>query len=323
MRNLNSPEIHRNMGFWNEATQQAILDTKIGIAGNGGTGNALGMELARLGVQDFAIADPETFDEVNSNRVMGARVETIGRNKAEVLAEDILAINPEAKIRIYDQGIDSDNVDEFIHDRDMVLNGLELKNPELPVMLWRSAIARKVGRQVVGVPIIDVEYIAHAGQATVFNPDGPLSYEKFLGIKDGDKMSVDEIASLYSEGDAQISPSRYLAYLPTYGDLRTLQAIKEGSPLPSNMIGAGVAAQLGAAEVVKLARQRVGEKGLRPTYAPRVRWYDAYNNTSGETRHPVFSHYRHLGSVILSNLRKRHEESSYTKDDRQRRGDLD
>lgn len=323
MRSLNSPEIYRNMGFWNEATQQAILDTKIGIAGNGGTGNALGMELARIGVQDFSIADPEVFDDVNSNRVMGARVDTIGRNKAEVLAEDILSINPDAKIRVYRDGIDSDNVDEFIHDRDAVLNGLELKNPELAVMLWRAAISRKIGSRSVGVPVIDVEYIAHAGQGTVFNPNGPLSYEKFLGIKDGDRMPLADIAALYGEGGAQISPSRYLAYLPAYGDLDTLKALQEGSPLPSNMIGAGVASQIGAAEVVKLARVRVGEKGLRPTYAPNVRWYDAYTNKSGETRHPVFSHYRHLGAVVISNLLHRHEEASYTKEERANRGDLD
>lgn len=304
------------MGFWNESTQEALLNARVGIAGNGGTGNAFGMELARMGVQDFTIADPEVFDDVNSNRVMGARVETMGRNKAEVLAEDILAINPDAKVTIYNKGINPDNVEEFIHDRDMVLNGLELKNPELPVMLWRAAVARKVGREVVGVPIIDVEYIAHAGQGTVFNPNGKLSYERSMGIKDGDRMPLDEIA------EQKISASRYLAYLPPYGDLDTLKALNEGAPLPSNMIGAGVAAQIGVAEVLKLVREQNGEKGLTPTYAPKVRWYDAYTNRGGETNHPVFSHYRHLGGVVVRNLLKKHEEASYTKEARAARGDI-
>src|SRR5665811_2159119 len=85
MRSLNSPELFRNMGFWNEVTQQALLDTEVVIAGNGGTGNLFGMELARIGIQKFRIADPEAFDDVNSNRVMGARVDTIGRNKSCLL----------------------------------------------------------------------------------------------------------------------------------------------------------------------------------------------------------------------------------------------
>lgn len=304
------------MGFWNEATQQGLLDATVGIAGNGGTGNAFGLELARMGVQDFTIADPEVFDDVNSNRVMGARIDTIGRNKAEVLAEDILAINPDAKIRIFNEGISPDNVEDFIHDRDMVLNGLELKNPELPVMLWRAAVQRKIGSQVVGVPIIDVEYIGHAGQATVFNPDGPLSYERSMGIKGGESMPLDEIA------EQKISASRYLSYLPPYGDLDTLKALNEGAPLPSNMIGAGVAAQLGAAEVLKLVRRKIGEDGRAPTFAPKVRWYDAYTNKSGETNHPVFSHYKHLASVAVRNMLKQHEQASYTADERKARGDI-
>ena len=316
MRSLESPEIHRNMGFWNEATQQALLDARVGIAGTGGTGNAFGLELARMGVQDFVIADPEAFDDVNSNRVMGARVETIGRNKAEVLKEDILAINPEARIEVYAEGITPENVEEFIHSRDMVLNGLELKNPELPVMLWRAAVARKIGREVIGVPIIDVEYIGHAGQGTVFSPNGDLSYERSMGIKDGERMPLDEIAQ------QTIDPSRYLAYLPPYGDLKTLIALKEGAPLPSNMIGAGVAAQIGAAEVLRLAREQAGEKGLAPTYAPKVRWYDAYTNKGGQTRHPVFSHYRHLSNVAIRNLLHLHEPASYTAQERARRGDV-
>lgn len=304
------------MGFWNEATQQGLLNAKVGIAGNGGTGNAFGLELARMGVQNFAIADPEDFDDVNSNRVMGARIDTIGRNKAEVLAEDILGINPEAEIRIYNQGINPANVADFLHDRDMVLNGLELKNPELAVMLWRTAIARKIGREVVGVPLIDVEYIGHAGQVTVYDPNSKRGIESFMGIKDGERMPLDEIA------EQTISPSRYLAYLPKYGDLETFKALQDGSPLPSNMIGAGTAAQLGAAEVLKLVRVKIRQKGVRPTYAPMVRWYDSYTHERGSTRHPVFSHYRHLSRVVVRNLLKQHEPSSYTREARASRGDL-
>src|SRR5680860_784709 len=121
MRSLNSPELFRNMGFWNESTQQALLDTEVAIAGNGGTGNLFGMELARIGIQKFRIADPEVFDDVNSNRVMGARVDTIGRNKAEVLKEDILKINPDAEIITYTEGITPENIEEFLSNADICL----------------------------------------------------------------------------------------------------------------------------------------------------------------------------------------------------------
>jgi molybdopterin/thiamine biosynthesis adenylyltransferase len=317
MRSLNSPELYRNMGFWNEPTQQAINDTEVSIAGNGGTGNLYGMELARIGVQNFRVADPEVFDDVNSNRVMGARTDTMGRNKAEVLKEDILAINPDAKVVTYTEGINPDNLEDFLQSADIVLNGLELTRPELGVMLARGARNRQIKGEPSPLPVLDIEYIAHAGQVTAFDPYSKMTFERFMGIKGGEHMPLDEVA------EQIIDASRYLAYLPPYGDLKTLVALRNGAPLPSNMIGAGVAAQLGLAETLKHIRARVGEKGKAPIFAPRVRWYDAYTNKSGETSHPQLSHYRHLSKVAFINLvTHRHEPASYTPEERAARGDI-
>ncbi|HZJ34584.1 MAG TPA: ThiF family adenylyltransferase [Candidatus Angelobacter sp.] len=316
MRSLNSPELFRNMGFWNESTQQALLDTEVAIAGNGGTGNLFGMELARIGIQKFRIADPEVFDDVNSNRVMGARVDTIGRNKAEVLKEDILKINPDAEIITYTEGITPENIEEFLSNADIALNGTELTKPELGTMLARQARIRKIGREVMPLPVLDIEYIGYAGQGTVFDPASHMTFERFMGIKGGESVPLDEIAG------QSVDPSRYLVYLPSYGDLKTLEAMRNGAPLPSNMIGAGVAAQIGLSEVLKLVRRRVGERGADPTFAPAVRWYDAYTNESGLTRHPRASYYRHLGNVVVSNLFQKNEPASYAPDRRTLRGDI-
>ena len=316
IRTLSSPEVFRNMGFWNEATQQAVFDTEVAIAGNGGTGNLIGMELARIGVQRFRIADPEVFDEVNANRVMGARTDTIGRNKAEVLREDILSINPYAQVHTYTDGITPDNVEEFLSSADIALNGTELTKPELGTMLARQARRRRVGGSAAPIPILDIEYIGHAGQGTVFDPTSAMTFERFMGIKGGGDAPLDEVAQ------QSIDPSYYLAYLPPYGDLTTLRALREGAPLPSNMIGAGVAAQIGLSEVLRLIRQRVGERGLKPTFAPSVRWYDAYTNASGSTRHPRLSYYRHLGGVVVSSLLGMNEPASYAPEERAARGDI-
>jgi len=303
------------MGFWNEGTQQAILDTEVVIAGNGGTGNLVGIELARIGIQNFRIADPEVFDDVNSNRVMGARYDTIGRNKAEVLRDDILEINPEAKVSVYNDGINTFNIEEFLSSADIVLNGLELTMPELGTMLARQSRLRKIKGVLSPVPMVDIEYIGHAGQGTVFDPMSGVTFEKFMGIKGGEQVPLDEIIG------QSIDPSFYLAYLPPYGDLKTLEAIRDGSPLPSNMIGAGVAAQIGLSEVLKLVRKRAGERSIKPTYAPEVRWYDAYTNESGVTKHPRLSYYRHLGNVVLNNILGRNEQASYNEIERKSRGD--
>ena len=316
MRTLNSPESYRNMGYWDEKTQQALFDIEIAIAGNGGTGNAIGMMLARAGVQKFKIADPEVMDQSNSNRVFGTRVDTIGKNKAEVLRADILDINEGAQITTYTDGITPDNIEDFLSTADIVINGTELTKPELGVMLAREARNRKIGGKLLSLPIIDVEYIGHGGQGTVFDPESPMTFERFMGIKGGEDVPLDEVAGQF------IDPSRYLAYLPPYGDLETLKAIQKGAPLPSNVIGANTAAVIGAAEVLKLARRKVGAPGLAPAFAPVVRWYDPYTNERGQTRHPQASYYRHLAVIAMRNALGLNEEASYDIDSRASRGDI-
>lgn len=306
MRTINSPEIFRNMGFWDNPTQEAILSATVAIGGTGGAGYMLGLELARVGVQRFDVADPETFDDVNSNRVFGVRANTIGKNKAEVFLDDILAINPEADVRIYPAGVNRDNVQDFMSRCDLALDATELSMPELGTMVCREGRRR-------GIAVLNVEYVGHGAQVTAFGPGSRYTFERMMGLDEN--APLDEIAQ------QTIDPSRYLAYIPRYGDLKTLIAIRNGSPLPSNMIGAGTAAQLGVAEVIKHLRSRAGEKTMRPTLAPRVRWYDAYSGACGSTRFPRASYYRHLAVAVARNQMGLHERASYTPAERALRGD--
>jgi len=298
------------MGFWNDATQEAILDTTVAIGGVGGAGYLVGVELAHMGVQNFAIADPEPFDDVNSNRVIGAREDTYGRNKAEVFQEELHKINKQANVRIYTEGINVDNLEDFMHDADIVFDATELSMPELGTMICRQA--RKLS-----VPVVNVEYVAHAAQGTSFDPHSKMTFERFMGIKGGENAPLDEVA------EQKIATDRFLAYVPHYADLKTLEALEAGAPLPSNMIGASQAATIAAAEALKHIRRRVGERGLEPTFAPTVRWTDAYTGEAGKTNHPRLSFYKHLAVAVANNkLLRRNEEASYTVEQRAARGDL-
>ncbi len=314
-RTLKSPELYRNMGFWDEETQQALIDSEVAIAGTGGAGYLFPLELARLGVTRFVIADPEDFDKPNVNRVMGARVDTIGKNKSEVLKEEILSINPEAKVRIYNKGITVDNIKEFLSTANVVLNAVELTMPHLGTMLCREARNRKINNKLSPVPVMDIEYIGHGGQVTSFDPYSKYTFEKIMGL--------DENESLEDISKKSIDSSRYVAYVPPYYDVNTFLSINKGGPLPSNMLGAGVAAQLGVAEYIKHIRVQAGLKTLKPIYAPRFRWYDAYTGKQGKTRFPLIRYYIGVAYVTLKNYLKLNEKSSYSPEERAARGDID
>ena len=313
MWTLESPQVYRSMGFWNDETQQALLNLNVAVGGVGGMGYLVGVELAHVGVQSLTVADPEPFEPVNANRVLGAREDTYGKNKAEAFRDDILAINSDAHVNTYPEGINTDNVDDFVSGADVVIDALELSMPELGTMVAQRA-------RDLGIFVVNAEYIGHGAQVTVFDPNSKMTFERFMGIKGKKDETTGKIRLEEVKGQT-VATNRMMAYIPPYADLKTLTALKEGASLPSNMIGAGLAAQMAVAEVVKIARLKVGEKTMMPTVAPKVRWMDAYTGKADVTRYPRISFYKHLGMAVVRNSFGLNEKAGYSKEQRLARGD--
>ena len=76
----------------------------------GGVGGIHLMTLTRLGIGSFHVADPDGFDLANFNRQYGASMRTLGQNKAEVMAEEALAVNPELDIKVFAEKVTPENV---------------------------------------------------------------------------------------------------------------------------------------------------------------------------------------------------------------------
>jgi len=64
--------------------QRLLSRLKIGVVGIGGTGSAVLEQLARLGVGNIVIADGQTFEASNVNRLYGSRVIDAGLQKVKI-----------------------------------------------------------------------------------------------------------------------------------------------------------------------------------------------------------------------------------------------
>jgi molybdopterin/thiamine biosynthesis adenylyltransferase len=93
----------RNYGIFTEAEQEKLRRAKILIIGCGGIGGTVATILARSGVGGFLLVEFDRYDPSNMNRQIACFNDTLGRNKADVIKEQILKINPEAKVEIYDR----------------------------------------------------------------------------------------------------------------------------------------------------------------------------------------------------------------------------
>lgn len=115
----------RNIGWVTHKEQQQLRGKCVAIAGGGGVGGVHLLTLARLGVANFHIADFDDFDIVNFNRQVGAMMSTVGQPKAEVLARMAKDINPEINIKIFPDGVNSNNLREFLTGVDLYVDALD------------------------------------------------------------------------------------------------------------------------------------------------------------------------------------------------------
>lgn len=115
----------RNLGWVTKAEQQILRKKRVAIAGVGGVGGVHLLTLARLGIGAFHVADFDSFDIVNFNRQVGAMMSTIGKPKAQVLADMARDINPEIDIRVFPDGVNEQNLPDFFDGVDLYVDGLD------------------------------------------------------------------------------------------------------------------------------------------------------------------------------------------------------
>lgn len=75
---------------------QKLAASRVAVFGVGGVGGYVVEALARSGVGQIDVIDNDTVALSNLNRQIIATMDTVGRNKVDVIAERILSINPDA-----------------------------------------------------------------------------------------------------------------------------------------------------------------------------------------------------------------------------------
>lgn len=165
----------RNIGWLTKAEQLTLKKSCVAIAGLGGAGGFQAQALARLGVQNFRIADPDTFELTNLNRQIGAGQKTIGKSKVAVVRAMILDINPDAQIEVFTDGIHKDNIHEFLKGCDLVLDGVDFYALEAKILLFETAQSLKL-TTLTSCPL------GFGASLLFFTPES-MSFQKYFDLK--------------------------------------------------------------------------------------------------------------------------------------------
>ncbi len=205
--------VSRNLGWLGSTAgqqrerQERLRDSVVGIVGTGGIGGAAAARLARMGVRHLKLADPDVFDVSNIQRQLGADLEHVGRNKAEVVAEAVFNITGDVDIDVFPEGVNPDSAQEFVEGCDYVMDQMEFFQIKNRYALHRAFRNSDRCRFVLKIPTVGHTVIVY-------------KYTK-------NSMTIEEVYGI--DEDAELTPSvtrklveRAIAEMPAYPDREML-----------------------------------------------------------------------------------------------------
>ena len=121
-----SPTLQRMERLVGAEVLSSLASVRIILFGLGGVGSWCAEALVRSGVRHLTLVDPDRVCASNVNRQLPALPETIGRPKAEVLRERLLAICPEAEVDVVTEAFTDETAGRFDLERfDYILDAID------------------------------------------------------------------------------------------------------------------------------------------------------------------------------------------------------
>lgn len=207
-------EFARNSGLLSESEQKKLLAARVAVAGAGGVGGIHVLTMARLGIGNFTIADPDTFERVNISRQFGALHSTVGKSKADVLAEMVRDINPLADVRVMREPVSESNLDQFLADADLFVDGIDFFEIDARRLVFKRCREH-------GIYAITAAPLGFGATRQIFSPTG-MSFDDYFAITD--TMPYQEKLAAFAAG---LAPRPYhIKYL----DLSKVSFAKKTGP---------------------------------------------------------------------------------------------
>jgi molybdopterin/thiamine biosynthesis adenylyltransferase len=155
----------RNRETLSVQDQLKLFSSRVAVIGCGGLGGYLIEEVARLGVGQLVLVDPDVFEEHNLNRQLYSSPARLGMAKARVAGERVAEINPAVAAEVHQAAFSAQNGAQLLSGCSAVLDGLDDNNTrrelalvcrELSVPLVHGAIAGWYGQVTTQLPAMEL-----------------------------------------------------------------------------------------------------------------------------------------------------------------------
>jgi molybdopterin/thiamine biosynthesis adenylyltransferase len=124
--------LNRQEGFfsllWDDAAakQEKIRATKLLVLGCGAIGTHVIWNMVALGIEDLTILDFDTIELSNLNRQLFYSAADVGKDKVDVIAQRVQAINPSIKLTVHKRKIEKEeDLVDVIAESDFVVKAID------------------------------------------------------------------------------------------------------------------------------------------------------------------------------------------------------
>ncbi len=234
----------RNIGLLTVLEQKKLMNSRVAIPGMGGVGGIHLITMARSGIGKVNISDFDTFEPANINRQFGANISSFGRSKLDVMKEQALLINPYMEINTFPEGINPDNIDDFLKDVDVVMDGFDFFSFDIRRLLFNKAKEK-------GIYVITAGPMGFSSALLIFAPVQGMGFDEYFNI----------VENMQSE-DKSLAFALGLAPRPThikYMDFSKVDLKKKAGP--SLNVSCQICGGMAGTEVLRILLNR---KGLKP-----------------------------------------------------------
>jgi len=132
---------YHNVEVLGEEAVKILKELKILIAGVGGLGSFVALELAHLGARHLIIVDNDKVSHTNLNRQVLYTVSDVGRSKVVVAAERLRKIFPDLTVEAFNTRVDRASAPYMVSRADVVIDCTD--NFETKKLLNRVCYAQK------------------------------------------------------------------------------------------------------------------------------------------------------------------------------------
>lgn len=116
-------------------TVRRISERRVAVFGVGGVGSFCAEALARLGIGNITLVDPDKVAESNLNRQLIALHSTVGMYKADVMKRRILDINPCANVETLKMFYLPENADKFdVSGYDCIIDAIDTVSAKIELI---------------------------------------------------------------------------------------------------------------------------------------------------------------------------------------------